>query len=154
MAGRGLVAVTDLEEGAVVARLGGRIVSDATLRRLIETSETYVDSVSVLEDRNLVLPAGTPNHFGNHSCDPTLWWVDPFSPATRRGVSAGTEITVDYGTLTDDPDFPMSCDCGTTSCRGVVTGVDWTRPELQERYGDQWVPVLRDRIRQAQGFIA
>ena len=32
--------------------------------------------------------------------------------------------------------------CGSPLCRGVVTGEDWRRPELQARYGDHWIPAL------------
>jgi hypothetical protein len=28
----------------------------------------------------------------------------------------------------------MECDCGRPSCRRVVDGRDWQRPDLQERY--------------------
>lgn len=148
ISGAGLFAKEDIGEGVVISRLGGRIVTDAALQQLMQSAgETYVDTVSIFEDANLVLPPGTPNHCGNHSCAPNLWWIDPFSLATRAEIAAGTELTVDYGTLTDDPDFHMECRCGAACCRRVVTGVDWRRPDLQTRYGDHWVPVLRQRIR-------
>jgi len=41
----------------------------------------------------------------------------------------------------------MACNCRSSLCRGTVTGLDWQRPELQARYGEHWVPVLRERIR-------
>jgi uncharacterized protein len=151
IAGQGLFARTDIPAGVVVSRLGGRIVSDDALEELMRVAEdTYIDSVSIVEDGNLVLPPGTSSHFGNHGCDPSLWWVDPFSLATTSHVPGGEELTVDYGTLTDDPHFLMSCLCGAACCRGSVTGSDWTRPGLQNRYGEHWVPVLRERIRRAR----
>ncbi len=149
IAGNGLFAKEDIIAGVVMSRLGGRIVTNAALDRLIQAAgDTYIDTVSIFDDGNLVLPSGTPNHCGNHSCDPNLWWVDPFSIVTRTEVAAGTELTVDYGTLTDDPEFRMECRCDATRCRRVITGVDWRRPDLQARYGDHWVPVLRQRIGQ------
>jgi uncharacterized protein len=114
---------------------------------LQSAGDTYVDTVSVFEDRNLVLPPGTMNHFGNHSCQPNLRWVQPFSLATRSLIAAGDELTVDYATLTARPDFQMRCTCRASCCRGLVTGADWRLADLQQRYGDHWVPVLRDRIR-------
>jgi hypothetical protein len=105
-----------------------------------------VDSVSVYDGVNLVLPPGSPAHFGNHSCDPTLWWEDPFTLVARNEIAAGSEVTVDYATLTDDLDFWMECTCGTQVCRGAITGSDWHRTDLQQKYGDHWVPVLRRRI--------
>jgi uncharacterized protein len=144
--GRGLLATNTIAAGEVVQRLGGTLVSDDELRRMIESATTYVDSVSVYDRVNLVLPTGSPAHFGNHSCDPTLWWVDAFTLVARIEVGAGSEVTVDYATLTDDPGFWMECNCGAEVCRGEVTGSDWQRRDLQKRYGDHWVPVLRRRI--------
>jgi uncharacterized protein len=128
------------------------MVSDQTLKASIEAAPdgSYVDSVSVMPDANLVLPPGSTSRYGNHSCDPNLWWVDPVSFATSRPVPRDTELTVDYGTFTDDPDFRMDCHCGVPACRGVVTGVDWRRTELRARYGEHWAPVLRYRINSAQ----
>lgn len=100
-------------------------------------------------DANPVLEAGTLQHYGNHACDPNLWWVDPCSLATRRPVRSGDELLLDYGTVTvtDDPSFAVPCSCGGPVCRGVVTGEDWRLPHLQDSYADHWVPVLRERIR-------
>jgi SET domain-containing protein len=144
--GRGLVANEPITVGEAVERLGGILVTDDELGRMLESATSYVDSVSVYDGVNLLLPAGSPVHFGNHSCEPTLWWVDPFTLVARIEIGAGGEVTVDYGTLTDDPDFRMECNCGAELCRGEVTGCDWQRHDLQQRYGDHWVPVLRRRI--------
>jgi uncharacterized protein len=145
--GRGLFAGVDIAAGVTIARLGGSIVSTEALHELLSASNRYVDTVSLFQNQHLVLPQGTSQHFGNHSCEPNLWWVDPLSLTTRSPVAAETELTVDYGTLTAEADFEMICRCGAPTCRGVVTGRDWTRKDLQARYGEHWVPILLDRIR-------
>lgn len=40
----------------------------------------------------------------------------------------------------------MDCRCGSVRCRDTVTGRDWQLPDLQQRYGKHWVPVLLERI--------
>jgi hypothetical protein len=40
----------------------------------------------------------------------------------------------------------MTCNCGSPLCRRIVTGEDWKIPELQQRYGDHWIPALRKRL--------
>ncbi len=80
---------------------GGRLVSDGELEALLATAEHYIDTLSVDHNVNLVVPRGTPLHFGNHSCDPTLWWAGDLSLAARRALKAGEEATLDYGTITD-----------------------------------------------------
>ncbi len=94
-------------------------------------------------------PSGHDVHFGNHSCDPTLWHIDAFTLAARRDIAPDEELTIDYATQTDNPSFEIACRCGSARCRGTVTGADWRRPELQQRYGDHWVPGLLRRIANA-----
>ena|SRR5690349_8927019 len=145
--GRGLFARQPLPAGAVVSRLGGRLVSWSELRELIaDPQQPYVDTISFSETEHLVLPPRRPNGYGNHSCDPNLWWIGPYELATRRPVSTGEELTNDYATSTADPDFTLRCGCGAALCRGTVTGADWRRPDLQERYGEHWIPMLLARI--------
>jgi len=88
--------------------------------------------------------------YGNHSCDPTLWHVDGYTLAARRDIDAGEEVTVDYATQTAESAFAMACRCGSRLCRGRVTGDDWRRADLQDRYGDHWVPALLRRVRAAR----
>lgn len=145
--GRGLVSAHAIPEGIVVVRLGGRLVSSAELSELLaDPAGGYVDTITVDEDVHLVLPSGTAVHFGNHSCDPSLWHDGPYRLVSRRRISAGEEVTIDYGTSSGEPTFSMACSCGSVLCRTMVTADDWQRPELVERYGDHWVPALRRRI--------
>jgi hypothetical protein len=152
IAGSGLFAREPIAAGTVVSRLGGRLVSWSELSRLIaDPGQSYVDTIAVSETEHLVLPPRRDNGYGNHACDPNLWWVGPYELAARRDIAPGEEITNDYGTSTGDPGFVMACECGSPLCRGAVTGDDWRRPELRERYGSHWVPVLLDRIRRSAG---
>jgi hypothetical protein len=139
-----------ISSGMAVSRLGGRLVTDDELARILTAAgQSYVDSITVGEGLHLVLPAGQLNHYGNHSCDPNLWWVDAYTLAARRPIGAGEEVTSDYGTCSGAADFSMACACPSSRCRGAVTGQDWQRPELQQRYGDHWVPALLDLIRRS-----
>lgn len=149
----GLFASAAISPATVVARLGGRLVTSIELQQIFREAadlpgHPYVDTITVGEDLHLVLPPGQPNHYGNHSCDPNLWWTDAYTLAARRAITAGEEVTSDYATSSGIADFAMPCSCGSPLCRGVLTGEGWRRPDLRARYGDHWVPVLLDRIRQ------
>ena len=149
IAGRGLIAQTALALGTVVIRLGGTVVSTEQLHALFDTAaalNTYIDTFAIGDDTHLVLPDHTDIHYGNHSCDPTLWPVGTFELATRRALATGDEITIDYGLISDDPDFSMTCACRTATCRRVITGVDWQRADLQQRYANHWPAGLQRRI--------
>jgi hypothetical protein len=149
--GRGLFATGDLPAGEIVLRLSGRLVTTDELGRLIEyanadPSHDYVDTLTIFEDAHLVFAPGTLIHFGNYSCDPNLWHVGPFEIATRRDVDVGEELTIDYCTQSGAEGFTMSCSCGSSLCRGMVSSNDWRLPDLQTRYRHHWVPALEARI--------
>jgi uncharacterized protein len=152
IAGRGLFATVDLPAGTEVSRLGGRLVDEAELRRLISGGDTgeraYVDSIVVGPDRHLVLDRGSANRFGNHSCDPNLGWTDAYTLSTMAEVPAGTELVSDYSMSTADPLYLLRCHCPSTRCRQMVTGDDWRIPQLQERYDGWWVPYLSRLVRE------
>jgi hypothetical protein len=150
IAGKGLFAQTLIPEGTRVSRLGGTLISEAELRRLIEDpSHPYVDSITVSPTEHLLLPPRRPNGYGNHGCDPNLWWTGPYDLTTRRAIEADEELTNDYAMSTADESFTMPCACRSELCRGVITGADWRDPGLQARYGSHWIPALLSRIAQA-----
>ncbi len=146
--GDGLFAAEPIDAGVVIIRLGGHVVTTDELHRLFDEAAEgeYIDTFAVGDDAHIVLPPRTTAHFGNHSCDPTLWPVGAFELATRRSVDRGQELTVDYGTISDDRTFRLPCRCESALCRGVITGEDWRLRDLQERYAGHWPPGLQDRI--------
>jgi uncharacterized protein len=149
--GRGLFATRPLSAGITIALLGGRLVTSKQLHQLLIEAAVhqYVDTICVDDDVHLILPPNQPIHYGNHSCDPTLWHTDAYTLVTRRAVDTGEELTVDYATQTTEPSFRMSCRCGTSVCRKVVTGTDWQVPVWADRYQGHVVPAVA-RLIQAQ----
>jgi uncharacterized protein len=87
--------------------------------------------------------------FINHSCEPNVGFAGNVILVAMRDVAAGEELTTDYA-LFDDTDEPMTCRCGTPSCRGTITGRDWQRPELQRRYGSYFSWYLLRRFAPAE----
>ncbi|MDT0346464.1 SET domain-containing protein [Streptomyces litchfieldiae] len=151
IAGTGLFARARVPAGTVVSRLGGRLVSWPELDELFAEAARlpdapFIDTITVTETAHLVLPPRRANGYGNHSCDPNTWWAGDYGFAARRDIAAGEEVTSDYATTSAAPDFSLTCSCGSPRCRGLITAEDWRLPELQERYGDHWVPALAARI--------
>jgi hypothetical protein len=65
ISGLGLFAMSDIADGVVVSRLGGRMVSNSALRQMLQSAgDTYVDTVSIFEDANLVLLSIPPTTAG------------------------------------------------------------------------------------------
>jgi hypothetical protein len=82
--------------------------------------------------------------FLNHACDSHLWFEDEVTLSTRRGVSAGDEVTVDYALWGTDTEF--QCRCGSALCRGYLRAADWRRPDVQERYLGHFQPYINERL--------
>jgi uncharacterized protein len=144
--GRGLFATVGIGAGEVVSRLGGRLATRHELHHLLEHSDHYVDTITVADGVHLVLPPRRSNGYGNHSCDPNLWWLGFYELAARRDISEGEELTSDYAASTTEESWSMPCNCGASFCRGVVKGSDYRTTNLVQRYGHHVVPVVRAAV--------
>jgi hypothetical protein len=147
ISGRGLIAVAPISRDEVVAIKGGHIVDTATLSRLPERLQN--SDIQISDDFHLVALEETEYEpvmlFVNHSCQPNVGFAGNIVLVAMRDIEAGEELTTDYA-LFDDNDESMPCSCGTPSCRGVISGRDWRRPELQRRYGPYFSSYLLRRL--------
>jgi hypothetical protein len=73
---------------------------------------------------------------------------------TRREISAGDELTIDYATMITDPGWQMACRCGAASCRGTIRGDDWKLPALRTRYAGHFAPGTALSITDGSGATA
>jgi hypothetical protein len=105
------------------------------------------DGIALGSDLNILIePADWPGIYGNHSCDPNLWMQGPVTVVARHDIPSNQELTVDYAVYTASGDWGMTCNCGTGLCRGEVSGTDWQRRDLQERYRGHFAPVVQTLI--------
>lgn len=124
---------------------GGDIMTLEQVYKLPPETRRY--SVQVEEDLYLVTtrqPEGSD--FINHSCAPNAGLAGQISLVAMRDILPGEEICFDYAMSDGSPYDEFSCACGASTCRGQVTGHDWTRPELWERYAGYFSPYLHRRI--------
>jgi hypothetical protein len=42
----------------------------------------------------------------------------------------------------------MKCECGASVCRGFITGDDYKLKELQNRYGEHFMPFILKKIKE------
>jgi len=145
--GLGLFATEPIDHGEIVEVLGGTILTDAQVQAMIDRGQRY-DGIGLGPDRNLAIGPSWPGVYGNHSCDPNLWMRDAITISTRRQVATGEELTIDYALFTANSGWSMPCRCGSRLCRGVVTGRDWHRSDLQGRYRGHFAPFITKLIRQ------
>jgi SET domain-containing protein len=150
--GRGVHALEPINAGEVVAVKGGHIVDAATLEDLphsLRRSEFQIAGdlflAAVHEDEYEAVMM-----FVNHSCEPNLGMAGNIVLVAMRDVAPGEELTIDYA-LFDDSEEVMECRCGAAGCRGTITGKDWMRAELQDRYQGWFSWWVQRRIEQSAG---
>jgi SET domain-containing protein len=145
--GKGLFATTPIAKDEIVAVKGGHIVTRAQWR---EISDTLGPAEIQIDDDLFIAPV-TPEEreasmlYSNHSCDANLGMRGEITFAAMRDIAAGEELTHDWAT-TDDDDSSVECKCGASTCRETVSGKDWQRPELQQRYRGYFSPYLAKKI--------
>lgn len=143
--GKGVFATAPIEAGTTVAGFGGRIAYRRDFELLDEHERTH--SIQIDDDLFLVTAGELePADYANHSCEPNAGIVGNVLVVAMRDIAPDEEICFDYAMCDADDYDEFVCACGTASCRGVITGADWTRPEIQERYAGYFSSYIARRI--------
>jgi SET domain-containing protein len=150
--GRGLFAAAAFAAGEVVCVKGGYIFDGETLRAM---PEWYASAeIQVAEDLFIGPLAEEEREgsmiFSNHSCEPNVGVRGQVVFVAMRAVAAGEELTHDWAT-TDDDEYSLECRCGASDCRKLITGRDWQRRDLQEKYQGFFSSYLAEKIARAAG---
>jgi SET domain-containing protein len=145
--GKGLFARAPIAAREIVAVKGGHIFTETEW--VVRAQELGPAEIQISEDL-FIAPARIEQRDGamlylNHSCDPNVAIQGQIVFVAMRDIAAGEELTHDWAT-TDDGDYEMECRCRCTGCRGTVTGRDWMKPELQEKYRGWFCWFLQRKI--------
>jgi len=133
--GRGLFAIESIRSGEIVCVKGGHIFGGSELQKLapklgpaeIQVADNlFIGPVNEEEREGSMI-------FSNHSCDPNVGVQGQIVFVALRDIAAGEELTHDWA-MTDDDTYEMECHCHAPNCRKVITGQDWKKRELQEKY--------------------
>ena len=150
--GRGLFAVAPIAQGEIVCIKGGHIFDRSTLRAVQPTLGPA--EIQIAEDLFIGPLAEEEREgsmiFSNHSCAPNIGVQGQIVFVALRAIAAGEELTHDWAT-TDDDDDELACNCGAANCRKALTGKDWRRADLQEKYLGYFSWYLQKKI-EARGF--
>lgn len=148
--GRGLFTREPFAAGEVVCVKGGYVFDRATLKSMPDWYRSA--EIQVAEDLFIGLLSEAEREgsmvFSNHSCEPNIGVRGQIVFVTLRPVEAGEELTHDWAT-TDDDEYELDCRCGAQTCRKVITGRDWRRRDLQEKYRGHFSTYLADKIARA-----
>jgi len=95
IAGDGLFIDEPVAAGTPLIRFGGTAVTTAELHELFDEADvsgTYIDTIAIGLDCHVVLPADSIAHYGNHSCDPTMWLGAPLELVARVDLTPGAGL--------------------------------------------------------------
>jgi len=149
--GRGLFAAANIGKDEIVAVKGGHIVT----REQVQEIRAGLGPVEIQIDHDLFIAPVTAGEressmlYSNHSCDPNIGMRGEISFVALRDIRAGEELTHDWA-MTDDDYYSVQCNCRSSTCRHVLTGKDWQRPELQTRYRGYFSAYLAKKIAAAR----
>jgi uncharacterized protein len=130
----------------IVALWGGKVLSAGEIDRDMPNFTQQV--LQIEDDFFLLCPTMEPSDCFNHCCDPNVGMSGQIGLIAMRDIEVGEEVCLDYA-MCDGSDYDeFDCSCGAPNCRGRVTGQDWKRPELWEKYDGYFSPYLQRRIAQ------
>ena len=143
--GYGSFAISPIPRLTVIATFGGV----SCTRDELSNFDADRVSRSIEAETNLFFVGPQfrePGDSINHSCDPNCGMRNATQVITIREISVGEELTFDYA-MSDASDYDeFDCSCGTALCRGMVSGDDWRRADLQVRYAGLFSPYISRKI--------
>jgi len=145
--GRGLFAKEPISKGEIVVVKGGYVMTKAQRDKV----EKQLGPTEIQITKDLFIgPATQREREGgmmhlNHSCQPNLGLQGQIVFVALRDIEKDVELTFDYA-MTDDESYEMKCNCESPNCRGVVTGQDWTKKEVQDKYDGYFSWFIQRRI--------
>src|SRR5712691_7232531 len=146
--GRGLFARDAIAAGEIVAVKGGAIMAldaFALVRDDVSPAEIQIEDGLYIAPRSAAEVEANILCL-NHSCNPNVGVRGQITFVAMRDIPAGAELTIDYAMIDGDQAERMDCACGAKECRGIITGSDWRRKELQRRYSGYFSRYIHDRF--------
>ena len=139
IAGFGIYARRDIAPGEVIFKgeeRSQRIVTREYVRQnwSDDEQEVFRHYAYPLSDEVFVLWSDDPADWApqNHSCEPNTVHRG-LDLVASTAVPKGAELTLDFATLQNPESEPFTCNCGTKTCRGQVSGTPGNSVTAREK---------------------
>jgi SET domain-containing protein len=148
---KGVFAKKLIKKGEIISVSGGAIVDEKEYKKLKKGKFKKIDEYSLKVADGFYLVSHKKGEletddFFNHSCNPNAGYKGHLLVVAMRDIKPKEEITYDYAMTDCDKEDYFKCHCGAKNCRGVVTGDDWKKPELQRRYKGYFSWYIQEKI--------
>lgn len=153
--GIGVFAVRDIEKGTIVAKanlLGeDRYYSWENFSKIDKKSQEMIIDFCAQTEDGFFAPSdinyiSIPWHM-NHCCDGNIGCDKRGNFISIKTIKKNSELCYDYGLVTCNPRFKLTCKCGSKQCRGVVTGNDWMDLDYREKNHAHMSPEVKEFIK-------
>ena len=128
----GVFAREPIKKDELISLWGGKVLSASEID---PNMANFTQQVLQIEDGfYLMTPSMEPADCFNHSCNPNVGLTGQIGLIAMREIPAGEEICLDYAMCDGSNYDEFDCQCGSSNCRGRVTGETVKRPEWWDRY--------------------
>lgn len=134
--GMGVFAKAPIPAGTVIFEFTGTVLTRSQFPTNLKPEDDHY--LQVGKDSYLG-PSGDLDDFINHSCSPNCGVRVVGNRAllfTLYDIRLGSELTFDYSTTSTETqeNWSLTCNCGSYSCRKIVSGFQYLTPEQQAQY--------------------
>ncbi len=145
--GHGLFSIKKIMKDEIIAIRSGHIVG---LDEAMKLDREVGDFSLQITDDHFLCPKKKEELaeiaiFINHSCNPNVGMNGQMVYVAIRDIEAGEELCLDYA-MAMVTEYKLNCSCGSHNCRGIVTGSDWKKKDLQKKYGNYFSSFILKRI--------
>lgn len=129
IAGYGIYASRDIKEGELIFKGEGRSQRIIT-KRFVERNWNEEEKMHFrryaypVSEELFILWDEDPSEWApqNHSCDPNTFF-DGLNVLAKKDIYKDEELTLDYAQFLDEHMEPFDCQCGSSACRGRISGI-------------------------------
>lgn len=145
---KGLFANKPIIKGEIVVIRAGHII---TKEELFKHKDVIRDSDLQISDNSYIAPLSQKEFnnimtFVNHSRNPNLGLLGNIIFISMQNIEAGQELLLDYA-MFDNNNDQFICNCKSKNCRKIITGRDWKKKDLQNKYGNYFSSYLLEKMK-------
>jgi D-alanine-D-alanine ligase len=139
IAGYGIYASRPIQKGEVIFKGEGKAQRIIT-KRFVEKNWNEDEKLHFrryaypISDEVFILWDEDPSEWApqNHCCDPNTAFVG-LNVVALKDIARSTELTLDYSDFLDENMEPFDCQCGSSKCRGRISGKKGNTLNLREQ---------------------